>query len=120
MRVAALTALLAACSGRASPVPPMGPRFAVIGDYGTDLPQEAAVATMVRDWRPDYVVTVGDNNYPSGERSTIDRNIGKHYSEFIGRYQGRYGQGSAINRFWPSIGNHEDYGPEGLQPYLDY
>jgi tartrate-resistant acid phosphatase type 5 len=118
MRVAVL--LLAGCSARVPPVPPAGAHFAVIGDYGTDLWQEGQVAQMVRDWRPDYVVTVGDNNYPNGERSTIDVNVGKYYSEFIGHYQGRYGKGSDVNRFWPAIGNHEYYGPEGLQPYLDY
>jgi tartrate-resistant acid phosphatase type 5 len=120
MRVA-LTVFLFACSGGVPRLPqPMGPHFAVIGDYGTDLPQEGAVAQMVRDWRPDYVVTTGDNNYPSGERSTIDRNIGKYYSDFIGHYQGQYGKGSDVNRFWPAVGNHEYYNPEGLQPYLDY
>jgi hypothetical protein len=98
----------------------MGPHFAVIGDFGTDLPQEAQVAKMVRDWQPDFVITVGDNNYPGGERQTIDTNIGKYYSEFIGDYQGHFGKGSDVNRFWPSIGNHEYYNPEGLQPYLDY
>jgi tartrate-resistant acid phosphatase type 5 len=120
MRPLALIAFLAACSGRVPPAPPMGPHFAVIGDYGTDQWQEGQVAQMVREWQPDYVVTVGDNNYPAGDRSTIDRNIGKYYSEFIGHYQGGYGKGSAANRFWPSIGNHEYYNPEALQPYLDY
>jgi hypothetical protein len=122
MRLAGCLALAAAgCTGHSAPPPlPDGPHFAIIGDYGTDHPAEDDVARMVRSWQPDFVVTLGDNNYPNGERSTIDTNIGKYYSQFIGDYQGAHGPGSPENRFWPSIGNHEFYNPEGLQPYLDY
>ena len=94
--------------------------FAVIGRYGSDGPKEAAVAAMVDGWNPDFIVTIGDNNYPSGEASTIDANIGKYYSDYIGDYQGSYGPGSVDNRFFPAIGNHDGYSPAGIQPYLDY
>lgn len=93
-------------------------RFAVVGDYGADGPSEAAVARMIRGWNPDFVITTGDNNYPNGEASTIDDNIGKYYASFIGNYQGRYGPGSAQNRFWPSPGNHD--WRSGLGPYEAY
>jgi tartrate-resistant acid phosphatase type 5 len=92
--------------------------FAVIGDYGADTPAEAAVATMVKRWQPHFVITLGDNNYPSGEASTIDRNIGQFYAEFIGNYRGRFGPGSPKNRFWPSVGNHDWIA--GLAAYLEY
>jgi hypothetical protein len=96
-------------------------RFAVIGDYGVDNADEGAVAMLVAALRPDFVVTTGDNNYPSGERTTIDRNIGKYYHAFIGGYRGEYGPGSDRgNRFWPTAGNHDFYSPEGIKPYLDY
>jgi predicted phosphodiesterase len=101
---------------------PSGPvltRFAVIGDYGIDSEAEARVARMVAAWNPDFVITTGDNNYPSGEASTIDANIGKHYGRFIGNYRGAFGPGSATNRFWPSAGNH-DWDGAALAPYLDY
>ncbi|MCH8044515.1 MAG: metallophosphoesterase, partial [Planctomycetes bacterium] len=94
-------------------------RFGVIGDYGLDGPNEAAVADLVKSWDPDYVITVGDNNYALGEASTIDDNIGKHYQEFIGNYQGSFGTGSPSNRFFPALGNH-DWETAGAQPYLDY
>jgi len=94
-------------------------RFAVIGDYGIDSEAEARVARMVSGWNPDFVITTGDNNYPSGEASTIDANIGKHYGRFIGNYRGAYGPGSPTNRFWPSPGNH-DWDAGSLAPYLDY
>ncbi len=63
--------------------------FAVIGDFGQAGPDEAAVATLVKSWQPDFVATVGDNNYPDGEASTIDANIGQYYHEFIFPYKVR-------------------------------
>jgi hypothetical protein len=113
--------------GAASPVDmamtvPPGPlaRFAVIADYGVDTRDEMDVARLVKGERPDYVLTIGDNNYPSGEAMTIDANIGQYYSSFIGGYHGKYGAGSATNRFWPCLGNHDWYSTTGAQPYIDY
>jgi tartrate-resistant acid phosphatase type 5 len=93
-------------------------RFAIIGDYGADTSAEAAVAALVKSWRPEFLITLGDNNYPSGEATTIDKNIGKFYAEFIGNYRGRFGPGSVKNRFWPSLGNHDWV--FGVAPYIDY
>ena len=73
----------------------------------------------MRAGKPDHVLTLGDNNYQSGEASTIDTNIGKYYHDFIGNYRGSYGAGSATNRFWPSPGNH-DWVATNLKPYTDY
>jgi tartrate-resistant acid phosphatase type 5 len=94
-------------------------KFAVIGDYGNNKPTEAAVATLVKSWNPAFIITTGDNNYPDGLASTIDNNIGQHYSDFIGNYQGIYGDGSPTIRFFPSLGNH-DWLAAGARPYLDY
>ena len=97
-------------------------RFAVIGDYGAGGPSEADVAALVKSWNPDFVITVGDNNYDEGEASTIDTNIGQYYHDFIFPYQGTYGAGATVNRFFPSLGNHDwETTVGGLpQPYLDY
>lgn len=124
-------------------------RFAVIGDFGLDNykpkstaqqqaaspdagtaaeappkrlnPNQAAVADLVASWKPAFVVTTGDNNYPKGEAATIDENIGKYYAPFIGNYQGRYGRGSSENRFFPVLGNHDWDAPKvRCQAYLDY
>lgn len=94
-------------------------RFAAIGDFGNDSTDEGRVADLVKSWNVDFVITMGDNNYPDGEAITIDDNIGKYYAEFIGDYTGAYAPGSATNRFWPSPGNHDWHAP-GLVPYLDY
>ena len=91
-----------------TPFPPGSTiQFAIIGDYGSNSPGETAVATLVAGWDPNFVITVGDNNYPSGAARTIDTNIGQYYENFIGNYQGNYGNGSSVNRFWPTLGNHD-------------
>ncbi len=120
----------AACDAARSPVvapaaADSGFRFAVIGDYGKDSPGEKRVAALVAGWNPSFVITAGDNNYPGGASTTIDRNIGKYYRQFIGNYQGRFGAGSATNRFWPSLGNHDwgairCSGGSCTGPYLSY
>jgi hypothetical protein len=94
-------------------------RFAVIGDFGMDGEPMAAVAALVASWAPDFVVTTGDNNYPDGTAATIDQNIGKHYSQFIGPYRGAFGSGASENRFWPVLGNH-DWAVGYPEPYLAY
>lgn len=93
-------------------------RFAVIGDYGTGSQGEQAVAALVHSWQPDFIATTGDNNYPAGEAATIDGNIGAYYHDFIAPYHGKYGAGSDINRFFPTLGNHDWLSGGG--PYLDY
>lgn len=96
-------------------------RFAVIGDYGNAGPQEAAVAKLVKGWSPSFIVTTGDNNYPSGGSDTIDANIGQFFREFICPYQGSFGAGAGadVNRFFPSLGNHDWYTARA-QAYIDY
>ena len=99
--------------------------FAVIGDYGTGTIVEARVAEMVRQWNPDFVVTVGDNNYgplsPNPEDFDLPvtywtRFVGAFYGQFIQRRgDGRYGEQTAVSqRFFPAVGNHDSLdGEEG-------
>lgn len=98
-----------------------GIQFAVIGDYGQSGPNEKSVADLVKSWAPDFVITTGDNNYPDGAMTTIDKNIGQYYQSFIYPYTGSYGVGSPVgfNRFFPSLGNH-DVSTSSGQPYLNY
>ncbi len=95
-------------------------RFAAIGDYGrwyTD--GEALVSQMVHSWNPDFIITLGDNNYEYGADSTIDSNIGQFYHDYIFPYNGNFGQGSPFNRFFPSLGNHDFYS-DTARTYLNY
>lgn len=95
--------------------------FAIIGDYGNNNAAEAQVAQLVHSWSPDYIATVGDNNWPAGLAATIDANVGQFYHDYIAPYTGGYGAGTSdgVNRFFPSLGNH-DWGSGDIQPYLDY
>jgi hypothetical protein len=109
----------AAPSASSTPAPALTARFAAIGDYGTAGQPEQDVATLVHSWNPEFVLTVGDNNYPDGAANTIDPNIGQYYHDFIFPYTGSYGPGAPFNQFWPALGNH-DWNTPGAQPYLDY
>jgi len=95
-------------------------RFAVIGDYGLASQNELAVANLVKSWNPSFIITTGDNNYWDGAAATIDQNIGQYYHDFIYPYMGSYGAGATINRFFPSLGNHDLDNPDGVNPYLNY
>jgi tartrate-resistant acid phosphatase type 5 len=102
----------------------------VIGDFGSaalsqdGYANELAVSRLVKSWKPEFIITVGDNNYPTNGAETIDFNIGQFYHEFIHPYHGAYGAGASSNRFFPCIGNHDWglglFGSNVLKPYLDY
>lgn len=96
---------------------PSGLRFAVVGDFGVDTLDERRVADLIHGWAPDFVVTVGDNNYHKA--SDYDRVIGKYYARYIGGYNGAYGPGSLKNRLWPALGNH-DWDARPIQAWYDF
>ncbi len=86
-------------------------KFAMFGDYGCDEPGELAVANLVKSWNPDFLITLGDNNYYTGNNGdSIDYNIGRYYHDYINPYLGNFGSGSPnVNRFFPILGNHDFY-----------
>lgn len=93
--------------------------FAIIGDYGWTGQNEAAVANLIKSWNPEFIITTGDNNYRNGADSTIDANIGQYYHDYIKPYNGIYGPEADINRFFPSLGNHDMITSSGAA-YLGY
>ncbi|HEV8600258.1 MAG TPA: hypothetical protein VGQ69_12910 [Gemmatimonadales bacterium] len=94
-------------------------RFALIGDYGSGDEREAEVARLIESWKPDFVATVGDNDYEN-ETGGIDRAIGPFYHEYIAPYRGSYGAGArGVNRFFP-IPGHRDWDHAALKAYLDF
>ena len=54
----------------------------LIGDYGGGGAGAWDVASLVASWEPDFVITLGDNNYPSGSAETLPQSIAP-YAEFI-------------------------------------
>ncbi len=79
-----------------APTPLPAVRFAIIGDFGLAGPAEQAVADLVHAWQPDFIVTVGDNNYPDGTHDTVQANVLRYYGEDI-----------RAGRFFPALGNHD-------------
>ncbi len=117
-------------------------RLAIIGDFGeasaTEIFPVDVVGQMVASWDPQWVLSLGDNNYVLGSADTIDVNIGKNFGQFIYPKGTGYTQhypypsGAPLyNRFIPCLGNH-DYGDvsddmspstaniANSQPYLNY
>lgn len=121
--------VLLSCNGLPEEIPYEGPdiEFAIIGDYGDYTGSVGEVADLVKSWEPEFIITVGDNNYPDGEYSTLNLNISDHYCNYIYnpdapdslRCDGTASE-TQENAFFPSIGNHDYEGPDGIQPYLDY
>jgi predicted outer membrane repeat protein len=100
-----------------SRIAPATTRFAMIGDYGAGSTAEQKVATRVNSWSPDFVVTVGDNNYGT---PNYDAHVGQYYHNYIYPYTGSYGAGASTNRFWPAVGNEDYDNTLGLAPYLKF
>jgi hypothetical protein len=95
-------------------------RFAVIGDFGSGNANEAAVADLVKRWDPDFIVTAGDDRY---DKRDYDAAVGQFYCDYLkDAGQGRTCPGgtSTINRFFPSLGNHDYSDGRGLAEYLSY
>jgi hypothetical protein len=77
--------------------------LAVIGDYGcqpgSNCPgnpaNERAVADLVHSWRPQAIITVGDNSYENGSAANVAAD------------QGPYVPDIAAGIFYPTPGNHD-------------
>ncbi len=91
---AALAASLAVVGSSASAQDSI--RFAAFGDYGPDGngTGATAVAALVNDIGPDFIISLGDQCY--GSKPPIAMQVGKPYGQWV-----------ADGRFWPSLGNHE-------------
>ena len=81
--------------------------FGIIGDFGYGNAASEQAAKSLHAQKPTFIISVGDNNYPDGCRNTFDKHVGKLYSKYIGNYQGQYGNGSPVNLFCPTLGNHD-------------
>ena len=99
--------VLAEGTFRAAPVSPATFTFAVVGDFGSGTNNETAVASLIESWRPDFVLTVGDNAYPQGLPGLLDRDIFGPYAAVMRR-----------SAWFPALGNH-DVKTNGGKPELE-
>ena len=110
--------------------------FAVVGDFGdvatkSNNPYEQFpanyVAEAIRNFAPDFIISLGDDNYVEGKREWKDFNTGKLYAPFISPYTVLRANSSdknanaigspaylskqvprrSWNRFFTTPGNHE-------------
>lgn len=101
--------------------------FAIIGDFGQAGEPARKVSEMVKSWDVDFIVTMGDNNYGDGELSTIKENISQYYCDFIYNPDAPdelvctgAAASEQLNRFFPTLGNHDAYNSQNIEPYLAY
>jgi len=92
-------------------------KYAIISDIHGSTSNTFEVSVLVKSWSPEFIITAGDNHY--GSQTSIDYQVGQYYSSFIFPYNGVYGTGDTVNRFFPCIGNHDCDGT-GLNNYLQY
>lgn len=102
--------------------------FAVIGDFGTADAHEAAVAALVKSWKPAFVIAVGDDYYNAAGgqgAATYDRSVGAFYCRWLADVHTTGSRcpdgGARTNAFFPALGNHDysDATP-ALSTYLGY
>lgn len=98
---------LATGTFRAAPVGSSTFTFAVVGDFGSGTSDETAVASLIESWHPDFVLTVGDNAYPSGATELLDRDIFGPYAQVMRR-----------SAWFPTLGNHDVKADDG-EPELE-
>ncbi len=93
--------------------------FAAIGDYGGGNSDTGDVANMMLSWNPEFIMTLGDNNYFVGAADHIDAAIGQWFHTYLFDYKGEFGEGSNTLRFFSTLGNHDMMTDNG-QPYFDF
>ncbi len=91
-------------------------RFIVFGDWGRngeDNQKEVAaeMGIVAKKFKPDFIVSTGDNIYPNGVRSTMDHS-------WIASFENIYTAHSLQTDWYVVLGNH-DYGGDP-QAEIDY
>jgi hypothetical protein len=91
-------------------------KFIVLGDWGRngeDHQKEVAheMGVVARKFKPEFIISTGDNFYPNGVRSTRDHN-------WLASYENIYTAQSLQTDWYVVLGNH-DYGGDP-QAEIDY
>lgn len=107
--------------------------FAIIGDYGEELeedtpnPFELSVAKLVNEsFCPEFIITMGDNNYNQLSDSTYRRAVGNFYADYNLANSGKnHASRNCDNQikgipFYPTIGNCDVVGACHSVPGADY
>ncbi|OFX60708.1 MAG: hypothetical protein A2046_10290 [Bacteroidetes bacterium GWA2_30_7] len=92
-------------------------KFAFIGDQRGATTATQQVSALIDSWNPELIVTSGDNFDLT--QGTVDEQVGMFFHNYIYPYIGNFGDGDTVNRFFPTLGNHDLIG-NGLDEYLSY
>ncbi len=94
-------------------------RFAVLGNFDGRWPQTQALARMIREWKPDFILTVGDNTARAKSGSTaIYQDVVALFPEHI---RPPNAPDAGATQFFPTLGIH-DYESSGsgiFKPRID-
>lgn len=94
-----------------------------LGDSGRVGSALSSVASLIKSWSPDLIIHLGDMAYADGGTSSTindyEECIGQYFYEYVGGYNGVYGVGPAVNKFFPVLGNH-DWDDSGIGGYYDF
>ena len=74
--------------------------FAHMGNYATNSGTEEQISQLVRSWLPKFLTASGQNTVTG----SYDADVGQYFHDFIFPYSGTYGDGAAMNMFWPAPG----------------
>ncbi len=77
-------------------------RVAVVGDFGAFTTDELRVVTQMMWWKPDIILTTGDNAYESGTLDEYTNNVFKPYQPLLAEVP-----------MYASMGNHDYTTEEG-------
>lgn len=91
--------------------------FAHMGNYATNSGTEEQISQLVRSWLPKFLLASGQNTV-AGE---YDDDVGQYFHDFIFPYSGDFGDGAALNMFWPAPGFKDwEVAPNTLAAFKAY
>src|SRR5688572_21674728 len=79
-------------------------RFVALGDFGAGTAQQAAIASLIAQQKPQFIVTTGDNVYPNGLEEEYRKNLFPYYLT-----PGPNGGAALMSKipFYMVLGNHD-------------
>lgn len=84
--------------------------FGALGDYGAGTVHQSRVAANMLRFRPELIITAGDNVYPTGRWQDYAKNWDP--PQFMGLL-------ARSTAFMPALGNHDMY-RDDLRPYFGH
>lgn len=94
--------------------------FAVVGNLNEDNGNHSAVSSMIDEWHPSFILTLGNNRNLG---NTYDRVVGKRYCQFLTATsvgESCLPDQGHENAFFPTLGTQDYLAEGGIEAYLEY